>query len=90
MTIELTKQDFYEIAKLVDSDFIGSQKTFTADRKVGYNYATTNKYDFASFLRIWNDGKKVTSIERLGEDTDGWQLVHHKTMENVNQYLKNK
>ena len=31
-----SKKDFFEMAKIIDNNFIGSEETFTAERKNGY------------------------------------------------------
>lgn len=86
--VPTTKEQFYEIAKIIDNDFNGTFETFTHDRKMAsYNRLTTNKADSSSIIRVYHDNNSINAIERIGEDTISWQPIHDETMNKVNQYL---
>jgi len=84
----LTKDQFYEIAKIIDNEFINSYKTFSCDRCLNkYNLLTTNKCDFASTIIVYCDNEKITNITRCGDDTSGYETIHENTINNINNYL---
>jgi len=85
-----SKNDFYNIAKIIDNNFIGSEETFTTERKKGYYYLTTNKCDDCSFVKIFSQigNINIDKIERLGSDTDGFEEIYPKTYDNVKKYIK--
>ena len=87
--MNLTEDQFYEIACIIDSDFIGSRKTFTAKRKVGYNYLNSNRTDFSGFIKVYHellDGP-ITFIRVMNDATDGWQFIHLETQKRIDEYL---
>lgn len=86
----MKKELLYEIAKIIDNDFIGSEETFTCDFIDGYYYLNTNKCDWCSIVRVYFDGNKITKITRLCDDTDGWQEIHENTMARVKNIIKLK
>lgn len=86
---KLEIKHFYEIAKIVDSEFIGSIKSFTAERNKDYYYLTTNKCDNASFIKVYFNNGLLTEIMSLHEDTNGYELICQTSLNSVNKYLKN-
>lgn len=78
-----TRNDFYEIAKIVDSNFIGSLNAFSYNYNKGCYYITTNKCDNSSILEFYENGK----VLRLGEDTDGFQEIHSDTYNNIFKWI---
>jgi hypothetical protein len=76
---DLTNEDYYMIAKIIDNEFIGTEKTFTASKLLNRVRLSTNNCDFASFINIFHDNVKITSIKRLGEDTDSWKEICNET-----------
>ena len=87
---DLSKEDWRRLAGRIDSTFFESEKTFQVDRLNGYYYLTTNACDDASLIKVYCQVNKqgIEKIERLGEDTDGWQEVHANTYNNVENFLK--
>lgn len=90
----MTKSDyltfFYEVAKIIDNDFIGSLDSFSVKSiGNGFLYLDTNKCDSCSEVRVKFAGDEIDLIERLGPNTDGWQQIHEKTMERVTEFIKN-
>jgi len=83
----MNKETFYEIAKLVDNDFIGSEKTFTYSRFIGYALLSTNRCDEASMIRVYTDRVTVFKIERNGPDTDGYESIQEFTKKKVRHFL---
>ena len=85
--LNFSTNDFYEIAKIIDNDFIGTKDYFLCDYKKGYYLLATDKCDFCCDIRIYEDGK----IYRLGEDTEGYQEIHKITYNNIFKWiLENK
>lgn len=77
----LSSDDWIKLAGHIDNGFFGSEKTFSAERKSGYYYLSTNKYDDVSMIRVYCQigVEGIDKIERIGEDTDGWQEIHPNT-----------
>ncbi len=46
----LNKDDLFQMAKIIDTGFIGKENTFTAERKTGYWLLLTNQCDDVSLL----------------------------------------
>ena len=85
--LSLTKEDFYEIAKIIDNDFIGAKKFFICqyDNKYKRYDLTTNKCDEASLIRVYNNG----TIERMSYDTEGFKKINQTTYYNVFEWVLN-
>ena len=85
-----SKKDFFEIAKIIDNNFIGSEETFTAERKNGYYYLTTNKCDDCSCIRVFCEigSINIDSIDRIGSDTNAYQEIHKETALKVKKYVQ--
>lgn len=85
-----SKKDFFEMAKIIDSNFIGSEETFTAERKTGYYYLTTNKCDDCSCIRVFCEPRSINidSIDRIANDTDGYEKIHKETALKVKKYVQ--
>lgn len=86
---ELSCDDLRRLAGHIDNGFFGSEKTFSAERKNGYYYLNTNKCDDVSIVRVYCQigVEGIDKIERLGEDTDGWQEIHSNTYKSVCNFL---
>jgi hypothetical protein len=86
----LSIDDFFNIAKIIDNDFIGSEKSFTAERKKDYVYLTTNKCDDCSSVKIYCEPRSIniSKIERLGSDTEGFQEIQNETYLKIENYIK--
>lgn len=87
----LTTEMWLKIAKLIDNDFIGSEDTFTCNRITrndkSYNYLTTNKCDYTSCIRVFSDMENITSIQRISEDTIGYEKVSDFTLQKIKMYI---
>jgi len=84
----MNEAQLFQIAKIIDNEYIGKEKTFTANRiDFTYWYLTTNFCDSASLIRVYEKNNKVSTIHVNGEYTDGWQDIHPKTWAKVSQYL---
>jgi hypothetical protein len=85
----LSSDDWRRLAGHIDNGFFGSEKTFSAERKNGYYYLNTNKCDDVSMVRVYCKigVAGIDKIERLGEDTEGWQEIHSNTYKNVEKFL---
>ena len=85
-----SKKDFFEIAKIIDNNFIGSEETFTAERKNSYYYLTTNKCDYCSCIRVFCDigSVNIDSIDRIANDTNGYEKIHKETALKVKKYVQ--
>lgn len=82
----LDKDALFAIAKIIDNNFIGSEKTFTANKLMGRIHLTTNKCDWVSLINVFHNNTIVTSIQRVADDTDGWQEIHYRTAEKIIQW----
>ena len=85
----LSTENWRKLALQIDNSFAGSEKTFSAERKIGYYYLSTNKCDDASFIRVYCEvGKSgIDKITILGEHTESWQEIHPNTYSNVEKFL---
>lgn len=85
----LSTEDWRRLAIQIDNSFTGSEKTFSAERKIGYYFLSTNKCDDASFIRVycevWKSG--IDKITILGEHTESWEEIHPNTYSNVEKFL---
>ena len=75
---------------IIDNNFIGSEETFTAERKNGYYYLTTNKCDDCSCIRVFCEPRNINidSIDRIANDTDGYEKIHKETALKVKKYVQ--
>lgn len=78
------KEDFYEIAKIIDNDFIGSLDTFSYDFNNEYYLLNTNKCDNASVIKIYSNG----AILIIADDEYGYREIHFDTYKNIIEYIK--
>ena len=85
----LSSDDWRRLAGHIDNGFFGSEKTFSAERKNGYYYLNTNVCDDVSMVRVYCKigVAGIDKIERLGEDTEGWQEIHPNTYKSVEKFL---
>ncbi len=85
----LSSDDWRRLAGHIDNGFFGSEKPFSAERKNGYYYLNTNKCDDVSIVRVYCKigVAGIAKIERLGEDTEGWQEIHPNTYKSVEKFL---
>ncbi len=83
----LTQEQWRILATRIDNNYIGSEKTFTAERKNGYYYLTTNKCDNASMIKVFTNVVGIYKITILGEHTEGWEEIQKGTYENVKRSL---
>ena len=83
-TLRATHQDFFEIAKKIDNEFIGKDGSFRQERKIGYHLLFTPTCDNCPMIRIHTDKNfDITSIEINGEYTEGWQSVTTETLNKI-------
>jgi hypothetical protein len=86
---KLTQEQWLRLAVIIDTDFIGSEKTFTAEKINGYYYLTTNKCDHASTIKVFEpDLLGNYRIIRDAEDTDGYKEISLYIYKKVVEYLK--
>ncbi len=85
----LSSDEWLRLGGYIDTGFFGSEKTFSAERKNGYYYLNTNKYDDVSMVRVYcqTGVEGIDKIERFGEDTDGWQEIYPNTYKSVEKFL---
>ena len=83
----MTEEQLFVVAKIIDNEYIGSEKTFISKRLQGYWFLSTNKCDMASNIKIWEKNNKISSIQRLGPDTEGWQDIQPGTWGRIEKYL---
>jgi len=78
---------FYNIAKILSNEFIGTEKTFTSTRLNGYNLLNSNVCDSAPLIRVYHNFTEISKVEVNGDYTDGWQLVMPTTMDKIITYF---
>lgn len=78
----------YDIAKLIDNEYIYKMGTFKATRKNDYWYLTTDVCDNSSFIKIWELNNNIESIKVLGSYTDGWQEIQPATWVKISKYIE--
>lgn len=83
----MSEDELFEIAKIIDNEFIGTRRTFSAKQFKNYWYLSTNKCDEASFIKVWDTNNKISSILRLGPDTESWDELHPGTWARIEKYL---
>lgn len=91
--VQISKDNLLAIAKLIDNEYLASNETFSAERKLGYYYLSTNKCDYASFIKVYTDPIVPNKINRIlvnGDYTDGWQDITDFTKERINKYLESQ
>lgn len=86
---DLTSDDLRRLAGHIDTGFFASEETFSAERKIGYYYLSTNKCDDVSIVKVYCQigVEGIFKIERIGEDTEGWQEIHPSTYKSVEKFL---
>lgn len=84
---KLKREDWYQIAKIIDTEYIGSKDSFTCNyinyMNNGFYYLTTNKCDDASMIKVYSD-----KICRLANDTNGYEEIQKQTYKNIDNYIK--
>lgn len=83
----MNKEVLFQLSKLIDNEYISKRDSFSATRKNGYWYLSTNKCDSASFIKVYEVNNKISSIKVLGEYTNGWQDIQKETWMNIIRYL---
>lgn len=83
----MTEDQLFEIAKIIDNEYRGCRSTFTATRKVGYWYLSTNKCDWAFLIKVFETNNKISSIKVIGDQTDGWDDIQPATWSRIEKYL---
>lgn len=84
----MTEEQLYQIAKIIDNEYDGKQKTFTAKRTFGCWHLSTNQCDWSGFIKVWERDNKISSIEYLGADDDGWRPITNHSWQRVEKYLE--
>lgn len=80
---ELTQKDWLKLAKCIDNNFIGSEKSFTATRYRDFYNLNTNRCDDCSVVRVYYIGNYVTKITRLADDVETWAEIHQDTYKRI-------
>lgn len=84
----MNTDQFFELAKVVDNEYIGKRQCFTAKPfafpdKTGF-YLSTNLCDYASFIRVFlNQDQKLIAVQVCGDYTDGRQNVTEPTLNRI-------
>ena len=88
----LSSDEWIRVAGFIDNGFLGSEKTFSATRMSGYFYLITNKCDSVSMVRVYCQigVEGIERIERLGDDTEGWEEIHSNTYKKIENFLNVK
>lgn len=87
----LTLNQWFEIAKIVDNDYIGSHSSFKAKRSMsGVWHLSTDRCDSASLIKVYDNAGngELSLVERLGPDTEGWQEVTEITFDKIVKYIE--
>ena len=84
----MNNEQLFEIAKIIDNEYIGKEKTFKSVRNNGYWWLTTDVCDFACFIRIYEINNKISTIQINGEYTEGWQDISSYTWGKIGKYLQ--
>ena len=86
---DLSTDDWRRLAGHIDTGFFDSEKTFSAVRKDGYYYLNTNRCDDVSIVKVhcMFGVSGIYKIERISEDTDGWEEIQPKTYRSVENFL---
>lgn len=84
----MSKEELFEIAKIIDNDYNGKFATFSAKRSGSCWHLTTNVFDSASRIQIWEKNNKMSSIYRFGPDTYDWQDLQPETWGRIEKYLE--
>ena len=83
----MSQDEFFEIAKIIDNEYIGKRETFTARKGKTYWHLSTNVCDWAYCIRVYVTNNKISTIEVLGEDTPDWRPIMPKTWNRIEAYL---
>lgn len=84
---EIQNQTWFEIAKIIDNEFIGTEKTFTANRYSTYYAIHTNQCDYASVIKVYYAGNQISEIFVLHSGVDGFTPIHGHTKDRINLHL---
>lgn len=84
---EISKETWFEIAKIIDNEFIGTEKTFTSNRYSKYYAISTNKCDYASAIKVYWDGNQISEIKVLHSGVDRFTSIHGHTKDRINLHL---
>lgn len=87
MCSAFTQEQWRILATRIDNEYIGSEKTFTVERKNGYYYLNTNRCDSAGMIKVYTNGIGIEKITILGEHTEGWDEIQKGTYENIKRSL---
>lgn len=85
----LSTEDWFEIAKIIDFEFTPCRDSFTATMRTCI-VLTTNKCDDCSIVHCYQERGLITTIDRIGPDTQGWQEIHNATYYKIDNYLMSK
>lgn len=83
----MTEDQLFEIACIIDGEYKGKRKTFTAKRIGNVWHLTTNVPDWAYLIQISEISNKIGSIKVLGVDTETWADVNSNTWKRVEKHL---
>lgn len=84
----MTDEILFKIAKIIDNEYIGKDKTFSVKKVRGCYKLSTNVCDYAYFIKVFvEEEDKIKSILVLGEDTEDYQPIQPTTMQKVMAYL---
>ena len=85
----MNEDQLFEIACIIDNEYKGKRKTFTAKKaNGGYWSLTTNVCDWASLIHVWEINNKISTIVYLNGDTENWQPITNPTWVRIETYLK--
>jgi hypothetical protein len=86
---DLSSDEWRRLAGRIDNDFFYSKDTFSVERGNGYYFLNTNKCDNSSFIMVFCEIgiPGISKIERLGDDTEGWQEIYPNTYLSVEKFL---
>lgn len=84
----MIKEILFEIAKIIDNEYIGKERTFQANRhKAGYWWLSSGKCDMSGFIKVWEKNNKVSSVEYLGPDDEDWRPITNHSWARIEKYL---
>lgn len=84
---QLKEYDFYQLAKIIDSNFDGKMGTFKVIKKSNYFTLNTNKQG-CSLIRIYFEDGCLIDIKRLSGYMGDWQKITSiSILDEVNRYF---
>jgi hypothetical protein len=83
----MSEDQLFEIAKILDNEYNGKRGTFRATRNRSCWYLTSGVCDMASFIKIWERENKISSIEILGPDDEGYRSITQPSWQRIEKYL---